>query len=170
MSRFAVFALILALGACSSPSEEADETATLEELEAAAGPVAGPTPVLPGDIAKLQVEQSPAVGAVVADREHYTLYLNTQDSTNPPKSTCVEPECTLVWPPLLAAGGNIEAPGLDKALLGTVKRPDGLEQVTIAGHPVYRYVVDEQAGDTAGHGQDGRWFAIAPNGSKASTP
>ncbi|NGY66021.1 hypothetical protein G7043_44760 [Lentzea sp. NEAU-D13] len=165
MSRFAVFALILALGACSSPPEEA---ASLEELEAAAGPVAGPTPVLPGDIAKLQVEQSPAVGPVVADRQHYTLYFNAQDSTNPPKSTCVEPECTLVWPPLLAAGGNIEAPGLDKALLGTVKRPDGLEQVTIAGHPVYRYVDDEKAGDTVGHGVDDRWYAIAPNGAKAT--
>lgn len=168
MSRFAVFALILALGACSSPPEEPEETATLEELEAAAGPVVGPTPVLPGDIAKLQVEQSPAVGPVVADREHYTLYFNTQDSTNPPKSTCLEAECTLVWPPLLAAGGNIEAPALDKALLGTVKRPDGLEQVTIAGHPVYRYVDDEQAGDTVGHGIDGRWFAIAPSGTKAT--
>ena len=165
MSRFAVFALILALGACSSPPEE---TATLEDLEAAAGPVAGPTQVLPGDIAKLQVEQSPAVGPVVADREHYTLYVNTQDSTNPPKSTCLEPECTLVWPPLLAAGGNIEAPGLDKALLGTMKRPDGLEQVTIAGHPVYRYVDDEKAGDTVGHGIDNRWYAIAPNGTKAA--
>ena len=168
MSRFAAFALVLVLGACSAPAEEPEETASLEELEAAAGPVAGPTPVLPGDIAKLQVEQSPAVGPVAADREHYTLYFTTQDSTNPPKPTCVEAECILVWPPLLAAGGNIEAPGLDKALLGTVKRPDGLEQVTIAGRPVYRYVDDEQAGDTAGHGKDDRWFAIAPNGLKAT--
>ena len=167
MSRFAVFVLILFLGACSAQPEE---TATPQELEAASGPVAGPVagPVLPGDIAKLQVEQSPAVGPVVADREHYTLYFNAQDSTNPPKSTCVEPECTLVWPPLLAAGGTIEAPDLDKSLLGTVKRPDGLEQVTIAGRPVYRYVDDEQAGDAAGHGIDDRWFAIAPNGAKAS--
>jgi predicted lipoprotein with Yx(FWY)xxD motif len=166
VSRFAAFVLILFLGACSSA--EPEQTATPQELDAASGPAAGPTAVLPGDIAKLRVEQSPAVGPVVADREHYTLYFNAQDGTNPPKSTCVEPECTLVWPPLLAAGGTIEAPELDKALLGTVKRPDGLEQVTIAGHPVYRYVDDEQAGDTAGHGIDDRWFAIAPNGAKAS--
>jgi predicted lipoprotein with Yx(FWY)xxD motif len=165
VSRFAVFALVLVLGACSAQPEE---TASPEELEAASGPVAGPAQVLPGDIAKLQVEQSPAVGPVVADREHYTLYFTTQDSTNPPKPTCLEAECTLVWPPLLAAGGNIDAPGLDKALLGTVKRPDGLEQVTVAGRPVYRYVDDEQAGDATGHGIDDRWFAIAPNGTKAT--
>ncbi|NKE57011.1 hypothetical protein FXN61_09235 [Lentzea sp. PSKA42] len=167
MSRFAVLALIACLGACSSPPEE---TASLEALEAASGPVAGPTKVLPGDIAKLQVEQSPAVGPVVADRQHYTLYFNAKDGTNPPSSTCLEPECTLVWPPLLAAGGKVEATGLDQKLVGTMKRPDGLEQVTIGGRPVYRYVDDEQAGDAAGHGVDDRWFAIAPNGAKASRP
>ncbi|WP_051783227.1 COG4315 family predicted lipoprotein [Lentzea aerocolonigenes] len=163
MSRFVAFVLLVVLGACSSPPEE---TATLQELEAAAGPAAGPPQVLPGDIANLQVEQSPAVGPVVADREHYTLYLNTEDGSS--KSTCLEPECTLVWPPLLAAGGKIEAPELDQKLLGTMKRPDGTEQVTIGGHPVYRYVDDEQAGDATGHGRDDRWYAIAPNGSKAS--
>ncbi|USX55193.1 hypothetical protein [Lentzea sp. HUAS12] len=164
MSRFAVLALLVCLGACSSPPDE--ETATLAELEAAAGPVAGPTRILPGDIAKLQVVESPAVGAVVADREAYTLYFTTQDG--PSKPTCLEPECTLVWPPLLAKGGKIEAPGLDPVLLGTTKRPDGLEQVTIAGKPVHRYVDDEQAGDTTGHGVDDRWFAISPAGAKAT--
>ena len=164
MSRFAVLALLVCLGACAAPPEQ--ETATPAELEAAAGPVAGPTQILPGDIAKLQVVESPAVGAVVADRERNTLYFNTQDG--PSKSTCLEPECTLVWPPLLAAGGKIEAPGLDQALLGTTKRPDGLEQVTIAGKPVYRYVDDEGAGDATGHGVDDKWFAISPTGSKAT--
>ncbi|WP_394620302.1 hypothetical protein JNUCC0626_14710 [Lentzea sp. JNUCC 0626] len=164
MSRFAVLALLVVLGACSAPAEE--ETASLDELEAAAGPVVGPTRVLPNDIAKLQVEESPAVGAVVADREHYTLYFTVQDG--PSKSTCLEADCTLVWPPLLAAGGKIEAPALDAQLLGTMKRPDGTEQVTIAGKPVYRYVDDEQAGDTTGHGVDDRWFAISPNGTKAT--
>ena len=152
------------LGACSSPPEE---TASLEELEAAAGPAVGPTPVLPGDIAKLQVEQSPAVGPVLADRDHYTLYFNEKDGTNPPSSTCLEPECTLVWAPLLAKGGQFDAPALDQKLLGTFKRPDGTDQVTVAGRPVYRYVDDEQAGDATGHGVDG-WFAISPDGAKAS--
>ncbi|MFS8102427.1 hypothetical protein LFM09_35410 [Lentzea alba] len=151
------------LGACSSPPEE---TASLEELEAAAGPVAGPTPVLPNDIAKLQVEQSAAVGPVVADRDHYTLYFHEKDGTNPPSSTCLEPECTLTWAPLLAAGGEFDAPALDRSLLGTFKRPDGTEQVTVGGRPVYRYVDDEEAGDANGHGVDGR-FAISPSGQKA---
>jgi predicted lipoprotein with Yx(FWY)xxD motif len=123
--------------------------------------------VLPGDVAKLQVEESAVVGPVVADRDHYTLYFHEKDGTNPPSSVCLEAECTLVWVPLLAAGGQFDAPGLDPKLLSTFKRPDGVEQVAIGGHPVYRYVDDEQAGDTAGHGVDGR-FAIAPNGSKAS--
>ncbi|MFD9699886.1 hypothetical protein [Lentzea sp. NPDC059081] len=159
MTRFALVVL-LALGACSAPPAE-------DAREEAAGPVAGPAQVLPGDIAKLQVLDSQA-GQVLADREHYTLYLNTQDGTNPPKPTCVEPECTLVWPPLLAAGGKFEAPGVDPSLLGTVKRPDGLEQVTVGGHPVHRYVDDEAAGDITGHGVDDRWFAVGPNGAPVS--
>ncbi|MET9633826.1 hypothetical protein ABZX92_40850 [Lentzea sp. NPDC006480] len=164
MSRFAVFALILFLGACSA---QAEETASPEELEAAIGPVAGPTPVLPGDVAKLGIEQSAAVGPVVVDRDHYTLYFSEKDSTQPPSSSCVEAECTLVWIPLLAAGGQFDAPGLDPKLLSTFKRSDGTEQVTIGGHPVYRYVDDEQAGDTVGHGVDGR-FAVSPSGVRAS--
>ncbi|MET9229237.1 hypothetical protein [Lentzea sp. NPDC003310] len=160
MSRFAVLALLVCLGACSAPPEE--ETAPTEP-EAAAGPVAQ---VLPNDIAKLRVEESPAVGPVVADRERYTLYFTTADG--PSRPTCLEAECTLVWPPLLAQGGKFDAPGFDQALLGTTKRPDGLEQVTIAGKPVYRYVDDEQGGDTTGHGVDDKWFAISPSGTKAA--
>jgi predicted lipoprotein with Yx(FWY)xxD motif len=166
VSRFAVFALILCLGACSSPPAE-EETASLQELEAAAGPVAGPPQVLPNDIATLRIEQSAALGPVVADRDHYTLYFDEKDGTNPPSSVCVEADCTLVWSPLLAAGGKFDAPDIDPALLKTFMRPDGLEQVTIGGHPVYRYVDDENPGDTTGQGVDGR-FAIAPNGSKAA--
>ncbi|SDO72204.1 COG4315 family predicted lipoprotein [Lentzea jiangxiensis] len=167
MSRIAVFALLLAcLGACSA--EPPQETASPEALEAAAGPVAGPAVVLPGDIAKLRVEQSPAVGPVVADRQHYTLYFTTDDGTDPPQPTCLEPECTLVWVPLLAKGGQFDAPSLDRELLGTVRRPDGTEQVTIGGKPVYRHVDDEQAGDAVGHGVDGKWFAISPAGTKAT--
>jgi len=167
VSRIAAIVLTLLCAACTAEPDQ--ETASLDELEAASGPVAGPTagPVLPGDIARLQVVQSPAVGAVVADREEYTLYFTEQDGTNPPKPTCLEPDCTLVWPPLLAKGGKIEAAGVDQALLGTVKRPDGLEQVTVGGRPVYRYVDDEQAGDATGHGKDGKWYAVGPNGQKA---
>ena len=155
----------MVLSACGTTGDAAQEVdaATAGEPEAASAPTA----VLPADIAALRVEESPAVGPVVADREHYTLYLNTQDGTNPPKSTCLEPECTLVWVPLLARGGKVEATGVDRSLLGTVQRPDGLEQVTIAGHPVYRFVDDEQAGDATGHGAEGRWFAISPTGGKA---
>ncbi|ANZ39939.1 hypothetical protein BBK82_31750 [Lentzea guizhouensis] len=168
MSRIVVLLVLalMTLSACGAEPE--NDTATPGEPEAAAGPVAGPTSVLPGDIATLQVAESPEVGPVVADGQGYTLYLTTEDSTTPPKPTCLEPECTLTWPPLLARGGQFEATGVDRSLLGTVKRPDGLEQVTIAGHPVHRFVDDEQAGDATGHGTDGTWFAISPKGEKAA--
>ncbi|MDX8048485.1 hypothetical protein SK571_03750 [Lentzea sp. BCCO 10_0798] len=165
MRLVTLLGLLLLTGACAG----GEEPVAPEEVEAAVVDPAGPTVqrVLPGDVARLQVVQSPEVGAVVADREQYTLYRNEKDGTNPPSSTCLEPECTLVWVPLLARGGQFLAEGVDQSLLSTMKRPDGLEQVTLAGRPLYRYVDDEQAGDAVGNGVDGQWFAVAPNGDKA---
>ncbi|MDX8143192.1 hypothetical protein SK854_13780 [Lentzea sp. BCCO 10_0061] len=163
-------ALLLLTGACSAGGDsQSPESASEQASETPVGPTVGPASsrVLPGDITTLQVVQGASIGDLVADREAYTLYRYEKDVTSPPRSSCNDPECTLVWPPLLAPVGQFDLKGVDKALVGTMKRDDGTTQVTLAGRPLYRYVDDEQAGDAKGNGLDGQWFAVAPSGEKA---
>jgi hypothetical protein len=41
-------------------------------------------------------------------------------------------------PPLMARGKPIAGRGLKSSLLGTIRRANGVRQVTYAGHPLYR--------------------------------
>jgi predicted lipoprotein with Yx(FWY)xxD motif len=55
------------------------------------------------------------------------------------------------------------------ALLSTISRGDGGTQVTYGGHPLYRYVGDNQPGDITGQGLDqygAEWYVLGPDGSK----
>ena len=106
------------------------------------------------------------LGTVVIDAIGFTLYRFDEDSADPPTSTCVN-TCTQTWEPVLYAD-PVMLEGVEEAAVGKVARPDGQEQVTIGGWPVYRYVLDPQTGAIEGHGVDGAWFAVTPDGSKAT--
>jgi predicted lipoprotein with Yx(FWY)xxD motif len=56
---------------------------------------------------------------------------------------------------------------VERALVGTVERPDGSQQVTLAGWPLYRYANDAKPGDILGQGAGGSWFVATPQGKKA---
>lgn len=108
------------------------------------------------------------LGQVLTDQGGKTLYLFTKDSTNPPRSTCVD-DCAKMWPPLLA-GGEVLASGVEPGRLGTVTRPDGSIQVTVGNWPVYMYAGDSGPGQATGQGLQGSWFAVTPEGKKAGAP
>jgi predicted lipoprotein with Yx(FWY)xxD motif len=59
----------------------------------------------------------------------------------------------------------VEAGEADPALLGTVTRPDGEEQVTYNGFPLYYFSGDLAAGDATGEGLNGVWFIADPAGN-----
>lgn len=94
-----------------------------------------------------------------------TLYLFTPDNAGPP--TCND-QCAQTWPPLLATGDVTAGAGLDEALLGTVPRDNGgeqvREQVTVNGWPLYFFANDAQPGDTNGQGVGGNWWVVTPDG------
>ncbi|MBC9713821.1 hypothetical protein H9Y04_14715 [Streptomyces sp. TRM66268-LWL] len=115
---------------------------------------------------QLAVWDSKELGEVVTDSAGFTLYRFDEDTAKPPKSNC-EGDCATAWP-VVAAEGAKAAPGVDEALIGSVERADGTEQLTIAGWPMYRYAKDKQPGDAKGQGVGGTWFAAAPDGKKAS--
>ncbi|MFD4787258.1 SCO0930 family lipoprotein [Streptomyces sp. NPDC058459] len=122
------------------------------------------TPAAPAG--KLTVATNPQLGSVLTDGSGLTLYRFDKDTAEPPKTNC-EGDCATTWPPVPAADANAGA-GIDKAMLGEVTRPDGTKQLTIGGWPAYRYAKDLNSGDVNGQGVGGKWFALAPNGKKAS--
>jgi predicted lipoprotein with Yx(FWY)xxD motif len=98
----------------------------------------------------------------------FTLYRFTKDRIAPPASTCTGP-CAASWPPVTVAG-QPPLNGVDPKLIGTVVRPDGSKQLTVAGWPVYRYAKDMVPGIVNGEGVGGTWLAIGPDGKPIARP
>ena len=89
------------------------------------------------------------------------LYLSTADGRN--KSHCFS-SCAAIWPPLLTKGKPVPGAGVNKALLGTLKRGAKL-QVSYNGHPLYRYTGDSAAGQANGENLNG-FFTVKASGRK----
>jgi predicted lipoprotein with Yx(FWY)xxD motif len=109
---------------------------------------------------------SSSLGRIIVDSRGRTLYLFEKDTRG--HSAC-SGTCAMYWPPLLTRGKPIAGHGLKKSLLGTIRRANGARQVTYAGHPLYRYVLDTKAGQTNGEGlQDfgAGWDALSAAGKK----
>jgi predicted lipoprotein with Yx(FWY)xxD motif len=82
---------------------------------------------------------------------------------------------TFLWPALLTDGAPIAGTGVNPTLLGTVTRTDVLsgqavQQVTYAGQPLYRFVFDEEPGETEGANlfdpvtnPTGTWYLVDPS-------
>jgi predicted lipoprotein with Yx(FWY)xxD motif len=107
-----------------------------------------------------------SLGRIVVDARGHTLYLFEKDTRT--RSAC-SGTCAAYWPPALTTGKAVAGPGLKASLLGTIRRNDGRKQVTYAGHPLYRYVLDTRPGQVRGEGlQDfgAGWDALSPSGAK----
>lgn len=86
---------------------------------------------------------------VLADSAGKTLYSAAVEKGG--KILCVD-GCTSFWQPLLATQADAKtAAGQLDANLGVVKRPDGNQQLTLGGLPLYTFA-DEGAGKLQGDG------------------
>ena len=86
-----------------------------------------------------------------------------------------------LWPALLTEGDPIAGPGVNPRLLGTVTRADlpglsSVQQVTYDGQPLYRFFLDQTAGDTQGANLDdpvtspaGIWYLVDPDRGTPAT-
>lgn len=107
-----------------------------------------------------------SLGRIVVDGKGLTVYLFEKDKRG--RSACYG-QCAQYWPPVLSHGSAVAQRGAMQALLGLTRRTDGTEQVTYAGHPVYRYIGDVKPGQTTGQGSvlfGAGWDALAPAGKK----
>jgi predicted lipoprotein with Yx(FWY)xxD motif len=78
-------------------------------------------------------------------------------------------QCATYWPPLLTHGKPVARAGVKSLLLATTRRANGSEQVTYAGHPLYRFVKDRKAGQTKGEGSKtfgAGWDVLSPAGKE----
>jgi predicted lipoprotein with Yx(FWY)xxD motif len=105
-------------------------------------------------------------GTVLVDSSGMTLYRFTPDSKG--VNTCTRvAACNKFWPRLLVKAGAKPkvGSGASTALVGTLKQPKGLTQVSYAGFPLYMYAGDKKAGDVNGEGLEGMWYAVNVKGA-----
>ena len=159
----AMAAAACALTACGGASGSAASAPPAASSSRPAAPV--PTSSGSGLDAVLRATTNSTLGPIVVDGAGRTLYRFDKDSASPPASNC-EGACAKLWPPVLV-GTQISLTGVNRSLLGTIKRADGTVQLTLHGWPLYRYAGDSAPGDVNGEGVGGVWFAVRPTGAKA---
>jgi predicted lipoprotein with Yx(FWY)xxD motif len=162
MSRAPVLAAVAALAAIALTSCSGGEG---DGVYSGGGPGQAPVLSAPKGV-YLSSNSTAQLGTTVIDAVGFTVYRSDKDKANPPTSACTD-ACTRTWKPMVWEE-PIVLEGVQQADVGHMTRPDGIEQVTVGGWPVYT-LVGEQTGATTGHGRDG-WFAIAPDGDKAAKP
>ncbi|MGW0389961.1 SCO0930 family lipoprotein [Streptomyces sp. NPDC003042] len=113
----------------------------------------------------LSVDKNARLGNILADGEGRTLYRFDKDSAWPMKLGCLG-ACLDTWKPAKAVAKD-KVSGIAPELVGSVKRPDGTEQMTIDCWPVYWFTGDTEPGDISGHAKQGLWFAVTDKGEKA---
>ena len=129
-------------------------------------PATGPTS--PGPLAPRVDLGSTALGEVLVDGTGRTLYTYANDAPGSGTSAC-EGACATEWSPLTGTGAPVAGSGVSGSL-AVITRSDGMAQVTIDGHPLYRFAGDHVAGDTRGNGSEGLWNVARPPGAAPLTP
>jgi predicted lipoprotein with Yx(FWY)xxD motif len=115
----------------------------------------------------VSLRKVPKLGRIVVDSNGRTLYLFEKDKTT--KSRCYG-QCATAWPPALVKGRPTAGSGVAAAKLGTTKRRNGSRQLTYGGHPLYRFIQDNnKPGSTKGQKVDAfgaEWYVVGRNGQK----
>lgn len=158
-------------GSSSTPTTSAALTtssATSAATTAAASPSspASSSTVASGDATSVKIATT-GKGQVLTDASGFTLYTFDNDTAGTGKSVC-SGGCAAAWPAATVTGTPSKPAGLTGDL-ATISRDDGLKQLTLAGHPLYRYAADKAPGDTAGDGVGGVWHIAKATTTGAST-
>lgn len=176
LAAAAGLASTLLLAACGSSSDNASGTSPGNAAPVATASSA-PATSAPADsggsgsehmatTTMLMAKSMKGMGSVVTDDKGMTLYRSDMDQATPSMSMCTG-ACAKTWMPVMAQD-SVQTMGVEKSLLGSVNRSDGMKQLTLGGWPLYRYMGDTKAGQMSGQGKDKMWFAVTPAGKKSA--
>jgi predicted lipoprotein with Yx(FWY)xxD motif len=110
---------------------------------------------------QIQTAGNASLGTILVNSAGFTLYYNTAEVNS---HIVCSGKCLGVWPPVDLPAGTT-APTVASGVTGTVgsfKRPEGDQQVTYNGFPLYTFAKDKAPGDTHGNGINalgGVWIA-----------
>jgi predicted lipoprotein with Yx(FWY)xxD motif len=161
----AVGAIALGAVACSSnkkSSSSATDTPSAETPSSTQGTTPAPTgsgaPTSPPSaFTTVVASQNATLGTILTTYDGFTLYTFDNDTAGVP--TCTAAACANLWPPLAVPGTPTAGAGVT-GTLGVAARPDGTQQVTYSGKPLYLYSSDSAAGATNGDGFGGLWHVV----------
>ena len=99
---------------------------------------------------------------IIVDEKGMTVYYYTRDNKGTTVSACTG-GCITLWPPVISS----ESPKLDgvTATVGSIKTPDGKNQVTLNGMPIYYYQKDTAPGQVNGQAVAGVWYVVGADGT-----
>jgi predicted lipoprotein with Yx(FWY)xxD motif len=154
----------LTLAACGGSSSKSGSSS-----QAAATPASTTSSSSGESAAVVKTAPNATLGAtVLVDAQGMTLYRLSGEQHG--KFICTSSSCLGVWHPLSAS--SAATPSGSVGSLGTVKRPDGSEQVTYKGMPLYTFAQDQKPGDAGGQGikDVGTWNAVTTSSKSSSAP
>ena len=153
----------LVLAACGGSSTSTSSGSGSTPSYGAAKPSTSNSSNSSGAASVLSTKTS-SLGTFLVDANGRALYL--WDADHGSMSTC-SGACAQAWPPLTTTATPKASGSVKASLLGTTKRTDGSREVTYAGHPLYTFAGDTQAGQTTGQGSNGfgaPWWVVTPAG------
>jgi predicted lipoprotein with Yx(FWY)xxD motif len=162
---FAALAVVgaLVLAACGGSSSSSSGSSSTPSYGTGTAKPSTSNTSNPSGAASVATKTS-SLGTFLVGANGRTLYL--WDADHGSKSAC-SGACAQAWPPLTTTGTPKASGAVKASLLGTTKRADGTNEVTYAGHPLYYFAGDTQAGQTTGQGSTGfgaPWWVVTPAG------
>jgi predicted lipoprotein with Yx(FWY)xxD motif len=122
-----------------------------------------------GHRSKVNLHRTKA-GKLLVTSKGFTLYEFAKDTKN--TDNCwAHTNCRTVWPPLYTSGKPVAGKGVRGSMLGTITLPNGRQQVTYGGFPLYTYLGDGKPGAVSGVGifqAGGRWYGVTAAGHRVS--
>src|SRR5262249_39319821 len=104
----------------------------------------------------------------LATAEGKTLYTSTLDTAGSgataPVSACTSATCMANWPAYHASATPVVPTGVLASDFGSFTRPDGTQQSTYKGHPLYFFAADSAPTDAKGNGKgpSNSFFVVDP--------